>query len=77
MAEAPKKPPDAARPLPPAPAPPPQQSPTARPPLCRLKVVVRGMPAGVDPELARETIARAAGGEAMVQWFRVWGASER
>ena len=43
----------------------------------RLKVVVRGMPAGVDPELARERIAGAAGGEAMVQWFRLWRASGR
>ena len=68
MAEAPPQPPDA------RPPPPPQRSTR---PLRRLKVVVRGMPAGIDAELAASTIARAAGGESMVQWFRVWRASER
>lgn len=67
-AEAPPKPPDA--------RPPPPQTPPKRP-LRRLKVIVRGMPAGVDAELARERIAGAAGGASMVQWLRVWRASER
>ena len=68
----------AAKEAPPPPRPPPDARPPApERPLRRLKVVVRGLPAGVDAGLARERIARAAGGAPMVQWLRLWGASER
>ena len=62
----------------------------ARPkrPVRRLKVVVRGLPAGVDAGLALERIARAANGGsggddddddkgAAVRWMRLWPASDK
>ena len=67
MAEAPPKPFDAWHP--------PQQRPKRT--LRRLKVVVRGMPAGIDAGLASVKIAAAAGGDGVVQWMRVWRASDR
>lgn len=70
MASAPPKPPDAREH-------PPQQQQRPKGSVRRLKVVVRGMPAGVDPGQASEKIAAAAGGSEAVQWMRLWRASDR